>query len=285
MPSSSLLEGSDQHGLLALGFGTDVRGRTALTRCEQRFPLRTTVPMYLDDADRGMAFIYVQNPTGGVFDGDRLVTELELDSGARVHLTTQSATKLHDMAGGQANQRLRFALAEGAYLEHLPDPLIPQAGARFAQHTRIVLGAGAACVTSEIAGPGRRARGERFGYRELVLETEVRRDGEVLCIDALRLSPETTRPPAPGVLGARNYLCSMLVIAPDRDVGRLVDSLGAALDAENAGLGAAGALPNDAGVLVRALCTRATEARRALMAAWRAARGEILGLPLPKVRK
>lgn len=274
-----------QHGFLGLRFARDARRRTALTGCEQRFPLRMTVPMYLDDVDRGMAFVYVQNPTGGVFADDHLVTEVELGAGARVHLTSQSATKLYDMRGGHASQKLRFTLGEDAYLEYLPDALIPHAGARFTQRSSISLVPGATCVTSELIGPGRRARGERFAYRELTLETEVRCEERVLCGDALRLDPTMARPSVPGVLGARDYAVSMLVIAPGRDVNRLVDRLCDGFDADAENLGAAARLPNDAGVIVRALSATSIGARRALTSAWRTIRGELLSLPLPRTRK
>ena len=56
-------------------------GRTVLAERRQRFPLRMTVPMYLDAGDRGMAFVYVQNPTGGVFAGDRLASRVDARPG------------------------------------------------------------------------------------------------------------------------------------------------------------------------------------------------------------
>ena len=83
------------------------------------------MPFYLDAADPDMAFVYVQNPTGGVFAGDRLLTSVTADAGARVHLTTQSATKLYRMDGGEARQELRFELAPGAYVENMPDAADP----------------------------------------------------------------------------------------------------------------------------------------------------------------
>ncbi len=64
------------------------------------------MPFHLDAAAPDMAFVYVQNPTGGVFAGDRLLTSVTADPGARVHLTTQSATKLYRMEGGEARQEL-----------------------------------------------------------------------------------------------------------------------------------------------------------------------------------
>ena len=83
-----------QEGMLSLAFWCDARGRTTLSAHRQRFPLRTTVPLYLDDADPGMAFVYVQNPTGAVFAGDRLTTRVAAGADARVHVTTQSAIRL-----------------------------------------------------------------------------------------------------------------------------------------------------------------------------------------------
>ena len=278
-----------QQGFLGLRFAQDTRGRTALSAWDQRFPLRITVPMYLDDIDRGMAFIYVQNPTGGVFADDHLVTEAELGAGCRVHLTSQSATKLYDMRRGHASQQLHFTLGEDAYLEYMPDALIPQAGARFTQRSSISVAPGATCVTAELISPGRRARGERFAYGELTLETEVRCAEGILCADVLRLDPATTWPCAPGVLGPRDYAGSMLVIAPGRDVDRLVDRLCDGIDADaDAGgdsLGAAARLPNGAGAFMRVLSGTSIGTRRMLTSAWRTVRADLLGLPLPRTRK
>ena len=66
--------GPPQHadGLLELAFRVGPGDRTVLASRRQRFPLRLTVPLMLDPALPGMAFVYVQNPTGGVFAGDRL---------------------------------------------------------------------------------------------------------------------------------------------------------------------------------------------------------------------
>src|SRR4051812_46696096 len=146
----------------------------------QRFPLRTTAPFHLDAGAPDMAFVYVQNPTGGVFAGDRLRLSVAAEPGARVHLTTQSATKLYRMEAGDARQEVWLDVAAGAYVENVPDALIPQAGTRYRQRTVIELAEGAACVTAETLAPGRRAHGERFAYDEVQLTTDVRRDGREL---------------------------------------------------------------------------------------------------------
>lgn len=275
----------DQDGLLDLRFRRDAGGRSGLVQRRQRFPLRMTVPMYLDPADDGMAFVYVQNPTGGVFAGDRLRCEVAAEAGTRVHLTTQSATRLYRMEGGEAEQELRFTLGEGAYVEHIPEALIPQADARFVQRTVVDLGRDAAFVAMEMLAPGRLARRERFAYDGVRLQTAVSRAGRELCVDTLSLEPGRRPPELPGLLGAHDYLGSLLAVAPEHGA----DALGAELDAMLAGAedvrAAAGVLPDGAGVLVRILARGAIAMRAALVRAWAHVRRALIGLAVPPPRR
>lgn len=279
------MTGAHQDGLLDLRFDCAAGDRTYLAARRQRFPLRITTPLYLDPADRGMAFVYAQNPTGGVFAGDRLETTVAAAGATRVHLTTQSATKLYRMNGGEAVQELRFALTGDAYLEHLPDPLIPQAGARFRQRTMVDMDREARFLAAEMLAPGRRARGERFAYELVELKTEVRCAGRELCVDTLWLEPRRRAPAAPGILGDHDYLATLLVVAPGRDAGALAREIDDAVAAAPGARAAAGPLPDAAGVLVRVLAATGGAARAALHRAWATARLRLLGIPLPPLRK
>jgi urease accessory protein len=272
-------------GLLELGFRRGPDGRTVLRGCKQRFPLRTTVPFHFDAGAPDMAFVYVQNPTGGVFSGDRLLTSVTAGAGARVHLTTQSATKLYRMDSGDARHDLRFKLAAGAYVESIPDPLIPQSGTRYRQCTRVDLDAAAMFIGVETIAPGRRARGERFAYDRLELSTGVFLRGHEVCAEAIRLAPRHGFPGRPGVLGEADYMISLLAVAPERDASRLAAAIDRALAAEEGFIGAAGELPHGCGAIARILAPTAVLADRGLRCAWGAARAELIGLPLPERRK
>lgn len=272
-------------GVLNLAFVRAAGGRTVLRAREQRFPLRMTVPFHLDPAAPDMAYVYVQNPTGGMFAGDRLRMSVCADAGARVHITTQSATKLYRTDGDEARQELRFQIACGAYLEHIPDRLIPHAGARFRQRTVAELVGGAAFVASESVGPGRRAFGERFEYGILELATEIRHNGREICADRVELEPHRADPSRAGALGGEDYLVSLLAIAPATDAEALAAAIDRELAAARGFRGAAGTLPNGAGALARMVAPSATAADRALRAAWSAARHALLGLPIPERRK
>jgi urease accessory protein len=251
----------------------------------QRFPLRMTVPMYLDADDPGMAFVYVQNPTGGVFAGDRLETRVIAETGTRTHVTTQSASKLYRMDGGRAVQAVGFSLGEGAYLEYVPDPLIPHAGAHFEQSVVVDLAPGAGFVAAETLAPGRRTGGERFAYERLALRTEIHSEGRELCIDALELRPERRGPGSLGLIAEHEYVTTLVAAAPEQDAEALAARLDALLADERDVHGAAATLPNGAGAVARILAGSAPAARRVLLEAWRVARGALAGLGAPAVRK
>jgi urease accessory protein len=245
------------------------------------------MPFYLDAGAAGMAFVYVQNPTGGVFAGDHLAASVVAEADARVHLTTQSATKLYRTDDAPAHQELRFVVGRGAYVEHVPDPLIPQAGSRFTQSMSVELAADAMFVAAETIAPGRRARGERFAFDLLELRTSVHRGGRELCAERLRLEPRRAPLDRPGVLGDADYLVSLIALAPDRDVAALACAIGDALAGHCRGRvrGATGELPNGAGALARILAPDAVAADEALRVAWAAARLALIGVPLPERRK
>ena len=273
-------------GLLELAFRVAPGGRTALERRRQRFPLHCTTPLYLDPAVPGMPFVYVQNPTGGVFAGDRLRVAAAAGPETHVHLTTPAATKAYRMEAGHAEQLTELTLESGAYVELVPEPLIPQAGTRLSSRVSATLADGSALVAAETVAPGRLARDEVFAYEHLELCTDVRdAGGSELCVDRLRLEPARRSPTARGLLGGPGYVGTLLAVAPGRDGERLASSTDAVL-AELPGVrAAAGAIADGAGSLARIIGSTPGGVRRAIEAAWADARRELIGAPLPPRRK
>ena len=178
-----------------------------------------------------------------------------------------------------------LTLAPNSYVEQVPDLLIPQAGSSYRQRTVVNVDPTAAFVGCETITPGRRVRGECFAYRQLSVHSEVRVDGRTVCVDRLELHPHTQAPTEPGMLLDRHYLVSVLVVAPERDASTLQAELDAAIAQEPGVVGAAGALPDGAGVLARVLATDAFRAQAGLHRLWGRARSTLLGLPLPPLRK
>ena len=274
------------NGLLELGLRVVPGGRTALERRRQRFPLHCTTPLYLDPAVPGMPFVYLQNPTGGVFAGDRLRVAVDAGPETRLHLTTTAATKIYRMETGSAEQLTELRLDAGAYVELVPEPLIPQADARFASRVTATLAEGAALVAAETVAPGRLARGEAFAYELLELGTEVRDStGRELCVDRVVLEPSRRSTAARGLVGGLGYVGTLLAVAPGRDGVHLAAATDAVLAELPDVRAAAGALAAGQGAVTRVLGSSPAAVRRAIEAAWAEARRLLIGAPLPPRRK
>lgn len=275
-----------QGGSLRLDFACAASGVTELVERSQRFPLHVTSALRLDPAAPNMAFVYLQNPSGGVFEGDRLAIDLHLRHNASVHVSTPSATKLFGAEGGvSARQRMTIDMQAGAYLEYVPDPIIPLRRACYEQHTLLRMATGARAILTEIVACGRFAAGEAFAYSRLHVRTEVEIDGAPTCRDAFELTPETMPLAGPGLFGEHRFIVTVLVLCPgtlpaglDRRIDDAVRSLGAVN-------GAASTLPKKSGVLVRALTATPSAARSAVNLAWEEARRSLLGHALPPIRK
>jgi urease accessory protein len=281
--TASLSAAPPSMGLLDLRLERRRGGVTRIVRRAQRFPLHLTAPLYLDPLEPGLPFLYVQNPSGGVFSGDRLCIRVEAGPGARVHLTTPSATRLLRMDADGARQDVELTLERDAYIEILPEPVIPQAGTRFEQRLEAELAPGAALIAAETIAPGRLALGERFAFDRLLFSTRVTMGGRELCADTFLLEPRRRSPAARGLLGGFPYFATLLAVAPERS--ELVERVASAVVDMPDAVAAAGCLPNEGGVVVRVLANTPMAASRMLHVVWSAAREALLGHPAPRVRK
>jgi urease accessory protein len=283
-PDAALTRGVGE-GRLRLVAGVAPDGRTYLAERSQRFPLRLTRPLYLDPAQPGMAFLYVQNPSGGLFEDDDHRVELEALPDARVHLTTQAASKVYRAEMGCARQLVSLRVAPGAYAEYVPDALIPHAGARLASEVVADVEPGGAAIVCETVAPGRVARGEAFEYDRLSLVTRLSCASEQRAVDTLVLEPGRLDLRRAGMLGERGYVASLFAIAPERDAEALAAPVAQALADVPGAVAGTGTLPGGVGLLARILAPSGVVVRRALEAGWAAAREALLGTPPPGVRK
>jgi urease accessory protein len=141
--------------------------------------------------DADALVVNMVNPTAGLFAGDEIVCAARVESGARMLLTSPSASRVHRMNGtdGVARLRQEFAVANGAFLEVLPEIFIPQGGARYSQRTRVEVEPGAEVLFFEMLAPGRVASGEVFAFSHLDWETDVFFGPEKIARECYRLSP------------------------------------------------------------------------------------------------
>jgi urease accessory protein len=198
------------------------------------------------------------NPTAGFFDGDRLETKIHVACGARLVLSSPSASRVYRTRSGAAVSEQNFEVEGNASLEWIPEPFIPHAGARHVQSTKIVLDPAASLLFFDWLSPGRVAMGEIFAYQHLRWELDLSVGGALVARERYDLTPggnhlESLRSKFP----AAHYLS--VYAAGDWAKCWPADALDA-LDAGDIYLGHG---PLEGGVrVVRALCRDSLAARR-----------------------
>jgi urease accessory protein len=269
-------------GFLRIGF--ERRGdHTILAELDRRAPYMAQRALYPDPAMPDQAWLFMITTSGCVLQGDRLALEVTLGAGARAHVTTQSATKIHSMDANYAVQTQSINLADGAYLEFLPEPLIPHRRARFLSETRLTIAPTATALYGEIVQPGRKHHhpDEAFGATLLSLAVEAERPGgEALFSEKLVVDPARRPVRQTGVMGSFDVLGNVVLLTPVDVADRVHARIDAEVDlSEGIAFGAC-RLPNDAGLIFKALGRETAQVKAKVREFWAIAREEATGAGL-----
>lgn len=272
-------------GLLELTFA-EMGGRARVVHQFQQLPLYIFQPLYLDPGRPGMAFVHMLQSGEGIVQGDRYRLDLDCAPGTSVHFTTPAASKIYRMEENFATQVVNLTIGAGAFVEYLPDPIIPFRDSRFYQRLQITVADDASAIVGEILLPGRVARGESHAYSLYYTDTEVRRpDGTLLFADRLKLEPRLASVGSPGLFGGYAVSASLYVINRQVPAGALVDRLHHCLEAQHEVLIGVSELPNGCGGAVRLLGHTSAAVTAAMHVLWNEARLALVNLPAPDLRK
>lgn len=237
----------------------------------------------LSPAGPDVAYNIVLQTGGGLVEGERYVSAFTLPARAHAVVATQAPTCVFKCEHGRVSvQECRIAAGEGATFEFYQDPLIPYEHARLRQATTIDLAAGARCLVFDGVTGGWSPDGAPFRYGDLLLSTEVRREGRILLLDRLLLEPGEVALEGLGYFEGFTNLDS--AILADEEVGEAFvegarEAVGAFLSSrgvgeENMRFGISAM--EGGGCVLRILGTSAAANREAALAFsryWRVARG------------
>jgi urease accessory protein len=173
---------------LHLSFEANATGATLLRVKQQQPPWRVVRGFR---TATGETLVHVHNLSGGILDRDSLHFQIDLGAGAQAQVTSTGATRIYRSRSteGLAAQRMHVRIAAGAYLEYLPDQLIPFAGSRFEQTARVELEPGASLIWWDRVAPGREASGETFRYHFLASHFEIIACGQPVATERWTLTP------------------------------------------------------------------------------------------------
>jgi urease accessory protein len=270
-------------GFLRLGFERR-DGTTILAELDRRVPYLAQRALHPDAALPDLAHVFLITSSGCLLQGDRLALEVALGRGARAHVTTQSATKIHAMDVNLATQAQSFTLEDGAYLEFLPEPLIPHRRSRFASDTRITVAPTATLLYAEILQAGRKHHhpDECFGATLLALAVAARRpDGRLLFTENLVFEPARHPARQTGVMDSFDVFGNVILLTPPAQADRIAARVGADVDLDAGVAHGACRLPNDAGLVYKVLGRETLQVKEKVREFWGIVREEVTGAAIP----
>ncbi|MES3516150.1 MAG: urease accessory protein UreD [Natronomonas sp.] len=250
-------------------------GETRLLRDFVRVPYH--LPGTLDtDPIEGLTTLCLQEPTGGIAQGDRHSLSVEARRRSRCRITTQSASKVHSMHANYAHLDATLSAESGAFLEYLPGPTIVNEDARCLQTVSVDSADDAVVVVSDVLVPDGLTDHEPFTFDHYHSRFEARIDGELVCADTVDIEPAKRDPRNPATVGEYGVVGTLYVLAPAEDAGALADRLHERVAAADAVRGGASTLSAESGVAVRVLGHRSTDVVEAIDAAVAEIRSAVL---------
>lgn len=171
------------HGRAAVALADGPRG-ARLVRLFQQGSAKALLPRVYG----GLPEVVFLNTAGGLTGGDDLGYELTLGPDARAVATTQAAERAYRSLSGAARVEVSLSVGPGAVLHWLPQETILFDRAALHRRTRAELSGDARLVMAETVILGRAAMGERLAEVDLLDWREVRRDGEPVLLEPVRLT-------------------------------------------------------------------------------------------------
>ncbi len=275
--------GFGKQALLRLRFESRP-GRTILAFSERRAPLLVQRALYCDEGMPDMPVVYIITNSGGILQGDRYTQDFSVGPNACGHLTTQSATKIHEMDANHAALDQAIHLEDGAYLEYLPDPIIPFRNSRFRTCTRIRIAPTATLLYSEILMAGRLhyRGGESFAFELFSSTVSAERDsGAELFVEKFVIEPRRSPPSALGVMGDYQVFGNVLLLTPREHADVLYQQVIPEWSREAGFAAGASRLPNDAGLVYKVVGRDSSIVRRKVREFWSLVRPQVTGRHIP----
>ena len=273
-----------KHGYLRLGFELDPRGKSILRDLDRRVPLIAQQELYFDEAMPEMPCLYILSSGGPNVDGDRYQQDITVRKDAFAWVSTGAATKLAEMRYNYSGMIQNIVLEENAYLEFMPEPVIPCKHTRFISDTRLNVHPTATVFYSEIYMGGRKyyKEGELFQYDILsVCSHGERPDGEQLFREKFVIDPNVVPVRQLGVMGHYDVFANVIVMTPKENADKIYEATDAFIDREkNIAVGITH-LPNDAGLLFKVLGMEPGPVKKIVREFCSKVRMQVKGKPVP----
>ncbi|KAL6629096.1 hypothetical protein ACP70R_028861 [Stipagrostis hirtigluma subsp. patula] len=165
-----------------------VRGKSTLTRCFARYPLKLIAPSKVGPASCDAVWLYSLTYGGGIVSGDTVSCTVSVGDGCTAAITTQASTKVYKAVGSKCSEQLLEArVGEGALLVVIPDPVTCFSTARYFQKQVFQVFANSNLVVVDWFTSGRYESGEKWDFSLYKSVNHVFLEDQPLFIDSVLL--------------------------------------------------------------------------------------------------
>lgn len=283
-PRAMYVGAPGKHGYLNLGFEVDSSGRSILRELDRRVPLIVQQELYFDEELPDLPCVYILSSGGPNIDGDRYRQNIFLKEGAMAFVSTGAATKLASMKDNYSGLEQTITLAPGAYLEYLPEPIIPCRDTRFISNTRLTVDKTATVFYSEIYMGGRKYYngGELFQFDILsVCSHGERPDGQQLFREKFIIDPHRSPIRDIGVMHGYDVFANVLVMTPEENIEPIYEAVAAYIDGKEHIAAGITRLPSKAGLLFKVLGAEPGPVKKVVRDFCSKVRMQVKGKPIP----
>lgn len=283
-PKAMFVGAPGKAGYLYLGFEIDRWGKCIMRDLDRRAPLIVQQELYFDKEMPEMPCVYILSSGGPNVDGDRYEQKFVVRKNAFAHIATGAATKLSEMKYNYSSMRQIIELEENAYLEILPEQIIPCKNTRFISETAMIVDKSATLFYSEIYTAGRKyyKDGELYEYDILSICTHGQRpDGEKLFREKFIIDPKIQTPRQLGIMSKYDVFANVVVLTPKEKADEIYEKTKVFINNTTQMATGITRLPNDAGLLYKVLGMEAQPVKEKVREFCSLVRKEIKGKPLP----
>ena len=270
-------------GYLRLGFELDADNRSVMRHWERRAPLIVQQELYFDKQWPELPCVYILSSGGPNVEGDRYRQHFSVGKNAYAHIATGAATKLASMRNNYSSLSQHIVLDAGAYLEYLPEPIIPCRNTRFISDTEITIDSTATLFYAETYLCGRKYHGEGFDYDILSLRTRAsRHTGEELFCEKMIIEPKQRSVRKIGIMADYDIFATALILTTPEMANRIYALINPYIDrTTHTALGVT-RLPNECGLVCRIMGERSGDVKRILRQLCSTVREQVKQRPLPE---
>ena len=266
---------------LSLEFSIDDNGKSFLNSQYASYPFHICRSQYMDSDPFGMANIYIQSASGGIYQNESLTTNIVANSDSNSHVTTQASTIVHSMPDGNSCHTINIEAKNNSYTEYFSDPLILFPESELNSNINLFIDKSSTAIivdgfiTHELSHTQEK-------FRKLNSNFSIySHDNKLLVRDIYSVTPDNLNP----FDKYKTVGMGTIVIASQKySTDELLDELQKTLQANRNIYGGASKLPNSTGIIIKYLVPETSLLKESSLYYWKLIRKIIFGID-PIVRR